>query len=241
MCFGLPGVHNLPLWEALRDSDPAHRRAPRAGRRVRRRRLRARGREARRRAHDHGPGAANTLAAVGEAWASRSPVLVIATDIPSGLRRPGATAACCTRRPTRRRGPRRSRSRDTAPSSAERSWPAAAGDVPEAVAQPHRPAYLGIATDLLAAEAPEARRQPRRRCRRPTAGSGGGRPAPAASARCCGPRAAPATPGRRSRASRNAWRRGHVHLRRGGRAAPWTRAWSACPRTRSRRPAVGRS
>ena len=36
-----------------------------------------------------GPGAANTMGAVGEAWASRSPVVVIATDIPSSLRRPG--------------------------------------------------------------------------------------------------------------------------------------------------------
>src|SRR3954453_20896605 len=36
-----------------------------------------------------GPGAANTLGAVGEAWASRSGVLVVATDIPTTLRRPG--------------------------------------------------------------------------------------------------------------------------------------------------------
>ena len=36
-----------------------------------------------------GPGAANTLGAVGEAWASRTPILVIATDIPSTLRREG--------------------------------------------------------------------------------------------------------------------------------------------------------
>jgi acetolactate synthase-1/2/3 large subunit len=36
-----------------------------------------------------GPGAANTLGAVGEAMASASPVLVIATDIPSTLRKPG--------------------------------------------------------------------------------------------------------------------------------------------------------
>src|ERR687898_322781 len=36
-----------------------------------------------------GPGAANTLGAVGEAWASRTPILVIATDIPTTLRRPG--------------------------------------------------------------------------------------------------------------------------------------------------------
>src|SRR5690606_8947559 len=36
-----------------------------------------------------GPDAANTLAAVGEAQASASPVLVIATDVPSTLRTPG--------------------------------------------------------------------------------------------------------------------------------------------------------
>ena len=36
-----------------------------------------------------GPGAANTLGAVGEAWAGRSPIVVVATDIPSTLRRQG--------------------------------------------------------------------------------------------------------------------------------------------------------
>jgi acetolactate synthase-1/2/3 large subunit len=36
-----------------------------------------------------GPGAANTVGAIGEAWASKSPVLLISTDIPSDLRRPG--------------------------------------------------------------------------------------------------------------------------------------------------------
>ena len=36
-----------------------------------------------------GPGAANTLGAVGEAWAGRSPIVVLATDIPSTLRRQG--------------------------------------------------------------------------------------------------------------------------------------------------------
>ena len=37
-----------------------------------------------------GPGAANTLAATGEAWASGSPLVVLATEISSHLRRPGA-------------------------------------------------------------------------------------------------------------------------------------------------------
>src|SRR3954465_9468736 len=83
VCFGLPGVHNLALWEALRDSPirlvgvrhgqtAAHAAAGSA---------RATGRLGVA-LTTTGPGAANTLAAVGEAWASRSPVLVIATDIP---------------------------------------------------------------------------------------------------------------------------------------------------------------
>src|SRR5215216_1950659 len=91
VAFGLPGVHNLPLWEALRESpirlvgvrheqaavyaaDGYARATGRLGVAL----------------TTTGPGAANTLGALGEAWASRSPVLVIATDIPSTLRRPGA-------------------------------------------------------------------------------------------------------------------------------------------------------
>src|SRR4051794_15230926 len=91
VCFGLPGVHNLPLWEALRASpirlvgvrheqtavyaaDGYARATGRLGVAL----------------TTTGPGAANTLGALGEAWASRSPVLVVATDIPSGLRRAGA-------------------------------------------------------------------------------------------------------------------------------------------------------
>ena len=55
--FGLPGVHNLPAWEALRTSlDPPRRRPPRAGRRLRGRRLRARHRQGRRRARHDRPG-----------------------------------------------------------------------------------------------------------------------------------------------------------------------------------------
>ena len=90
VCFGLPGVHNLALWEALRTSsirlvgvrheqaavyaaDGYARATGRLGVAL----------------TTTGPGAANTLGAVGEAFVSRSPVLVIATDIPSGLRREG--------------------------------------------------------------------------------------------------------------------------------------------------------
>ncbi|MCE6994010.1 thiamine pyrophosphate-binding protein [Saccharothrix sp. S26] len=88
--FGLPGVHNLPVWEALRTSgirlvgvrheqtavyaaDGYARATGRLGVAL----------------VTTGPGAANCLGATGEAYASGSPVLVIATDIPSTLRRPG--------------------------------------------------------------------------------------------------------------------------------------------------------
>src|SRR5215217_6786047 len=91
VAFGLPGVHNLALWEALRAS-------PIRLVGVRHEQAAAYAADGYARATGQlgvaltttGPGAANTLAAVGEAWASRSPVLVIATDIPSTLRRPGS-------------------------------------------------------------------------------------------------------------------------------------------------------
>src|SRR3954447_8700756 len=91
VAFGLPGVHNLALWEALRSS-------PIRLVGVRHEQAAAYAADGYARATGRlgvaltttGPGAANTLAAVGEAWASRSPVLVVATDIPSTLRRPGA-------------------------------------------------------------------------------------------------------------------------------------------------------
>src|SRR4051812_35826508 len=90
VAFGLPGVHNLALWEALRDS-------PIRLVGVRHEQTAAYAADGYARAGGRlgvaltttGPGAANTLAAVGEAWASRSPLLVVATDIPSRLRRPG--------------------------------------------------------------------------------------------------------------------------------------------------------
>ena len=90
VCFGLPGVHNLALWEALRESSIRL-----VG--VRHEQTAAYAADGYARATGRvgvaltttGPGAANTLGAVGEAWASRSPVLVIATDIPTTLRRPG--------------------------------------------------------------------------------------------------------------------------------------------------------
>lgn len=88
--FGLPGVHNLALWSAIARSEI--------------RLVTVRHEQAAAYAADGyarssgrvgvaltttGPGAANTLGAVGEAWAGRAPIVVVATDIPTTLRRPG--------------------------------------------------------------------------------------------------------------------------------------------------------
>src|SRR6186997_798037 len=88
--FGLPGVHNLALWDAVRRSSIRL-----VG--VRHEQTAAYAADGYARATGRlgvaltttGPGAANTLGAVGEAWAARSPMLVVATDIPAALRRPG--------------------------------------------------------------------------------------------------------------------------------------------------------
>ncbi|MCZ2847843.1 thiamine pyrophosphate-binding protein [Modestobacter sp. VKM Ac-2978] len=90
IAFGLPGVHNLAIWEA----------AAAAGLRligVRHEQTAVYAADGYARATGRlgvavvttGPGAANTLGATGEAMASGVPVLVVATDIPSTLRRPG--------------------------------------------------------------------------------------------------------------------------------------------------------
>ena len=108
VAFGLPGVHNLALWRALGDS-------PIRLVGVRHEQTAAYAADGYARAGGGlgvaltttGPGAANTLGAVGEAWASRSPILVIATDVPPRCGAPACGAARCTRRPTRRRCSRR--------------------------------------------------------------------------------------------------------------------------------------
>jgi acetolactate synthase-1/2/3 large subunit len=103
-----------------------------------------------------GPGAANAVAATGEAWACHSPVLVIATDIPSTLRRTGeyrgvlheTTDQASFFRPVTKRCLRVERVEDLAQTVVE------AGEL--ALQHPQRPVYLEIPTDLLSAQAPVA-------------------------------------------------------------------------------------
>ena len=88
--FGLPGVHNLSIWEALAETDIRL-----VG--VRHEQTAAYAADGYARATGKlgvalvttGPGAANTVTATGEAWTVGSPIMIIATDIPTTIRRPG--------------------------------------------------------------------------------------------------------------------------------------------------------
>ena len=145
--FGLPGVHNLPAWEALRES-------PIRLVGVRHEQAAVYAADGFARATGQlgvalvttGPGAANTLAATGEAWASGSPVLVVATDIPSTLRRPGQYRGVlheCT-----------DQAAMFAPvTKAQFAWPDVSEAIATALAVPQRPVYLEIPTDRLSAPA----------------------------------------------------------------------------------------
>jgi acetolactate synthase-1/2/3 large subunit len=156
VCFGLPGVHNLALWEALRDS-------PIRLVGVRHEQAAAYAADGYARATGRlgvaltttGPGAANTLGAVGEAWAARSPILVIATDIPSTLRRPGTYRGVLHETTDQGamfapvvKGVHRAH-------AADEVHAVSAAAVSDARTPPFRPVYLEVATDLLGADAPD--------------------------------------------------------------------------------------
>jgi len=153
VAFGLPGVHNLALWRELNGSpirlvgvrheqtagyaaDGYARASGRVGVAL----------------TTTGPGAANTLAAVGEAWASRQPIVVIATDIPQAARRHGvwrgvlheATDQAAMFMPVVKEAIR--------VRSAGEIGPAVARAAQTAIAPPARPVYVEIPTDLLDAE-----------------------------------------------------------------------------------------
>ncbi len=157
IAFGLPGVHNLPLWRELNGS-------PIRLVGVRHEQTAAYAADGYARASGRlgvaltttGPGAANTLAAVGEAWASRQPILVIATDIPSTARRPGvwrgvlheATDQAAMFMPVVKEAIR--------VHTADEIGPAVARAARTALEAPARPVYVEIPTDLLSAEAQPA-------------------------------------------------------------------------------------
>ncbi len=150
VAFGLPGVHNLSLWRALGGSSVRL-----VG--VRHEQTAAYAADGYARARGGlgvaltttGPGAANTLAAVGEAWASRQPVVVIATDVPTSVRRPGrwrgalheATDQGAMFAPVVKEVIRAA--------SAEEVGPAVERAARTALRAPRRPVYVEVPTDLL--------------------------------------------------------------------------------------------
>jgi thiamine pyrophosphate-dependent acetolactate synthase large subunit-like protein len=154
VAFGLPGVHNLALWRELNGS-------PIRLVGVRHEQTAAYAADGYARASGRlgvaltttGPGAANTLAAAGEAWASRQPIVVIATDIPSTARRHGvwrgvlheATDQAAMFMPVVKEAIR--------VHSPDEIGPAVARALRTALAPPARPVYVEIPTDLLSAEA----------------------------------------------------------------------------------------
>jgi len=154
--FGLPGVHNLAAWEALRAS-------PIRLVGVRHEQAAVYAADGYARANGRlgvalvttGPGAANTLGATGEAWASRSPVLVVATDIPTTLRMRGVHRGVlheCTDQPAMFAPV--TKATFTPQTFVELAF--AAMGAPEAAVQaPTRPVYLEIPTDLLGATGEE--------------------------------------------------------------------------------------
>ena len=152
--FGLPGVHNLPLWRALASS-------PIRLVGVRHEQTAVYAADGYARASGRlgvalvttGPGAANTLGATGEAMASGSPVLVIATDIPTTLRRPGVYRGVLheTRDQPAMFAPVTKRASTVV--DADALGADARSAATRALAAPTGPVYLGIPTDLLSAPA----------------------------------------------------------------------------------------
>jgi thiamine pyrophosphate-dependent acetolactate synthase large subunit-like protein len=157
LVFGLPGVHNLPIWKALSESDIRL-----VG--VRHEQTAVYAADGYARATGKlgvavvttGPGAANTLGATGEAMAAGSPVLVIATDIATALRREGVYGGTLheTRDQTAMFRPVTKAARMLAGAQEIAGASLDSGRV--ALSAPTGPVYLGVPTDLLSEEATAA-------------------------------------------------------------------------------------
>ena len=150
--FGLPGVHNLAAWKAFSASpvrlvgvrheqtagyaaDGYARATGRLGVAV----------------TTTGPGAANVVAATGEAWACHTPLLVIATDIPTTLRQEGAYRGVLHETVDQAGFFRPVTKAQLRVSSVEDLHDDVLRAGALAMEHPRRPVYLEIPTDLLSA------------------------------------------------------------------------------------------
>lgn len=161
IAFGLPGVHNMGIWphlgrEGIRVLGSRHeqgtvyaadgyaRATGRLGVAI----------------TTTGPGAANTIGAVGEAWSSKSPLLVISTDIPSTARRPGVYRGFvheCTDQPALFEPVTKATVVSRDPDDVAE---VIAGAAEQAMAPPRGPVYVEFPADFLEAPSNAAPRPP---------------------------------------------------------------------------------
>lgn len=148
--FGIPGVHNLGLWNAIAPGRPRiigvrHEQAAgyacdglyRATGQVGAALLTS------------GPGAANILAAFGEANMSYSPMLVLSSDVGTGLRRPGVTRGILHEMLDQGAMFRAFGASGVTATSADDAVAAVAAAVRRITTAPARPAYVGVPANLL--------------------------------------------------------------------------------------------
>ena len=151
--FGLPGVHNLAIWRALAES-------PIRLVGVRHEQTAAYAADGYARSSGKlgialvttGPGAANAVAATGEAWACGSPIVVIATDIPAALRRPGVYRGVLHETTDQARMFEPVTKAQLRVSDASLIAPMVRSAMQIAELPPSRPVYVEIPTDLLSAD-----------------------------------------------------------------------------------------
>ena len=162
--FGLPGVHNLPFWEDVNEDNTRGSGLRIIG--VRHEQTAAYAADGLARATGglgvalvtSGPGAANTLAAFGEASTSGVPIIVVASDVPERLRNrdhvrgllhespdPGAWFAPMAKAVLQPRSP-------------DEAVDAARTAIITALSHPRGPVYLGIPADVLSATGPSRRK-----------------------------------------------------------------------------------
>ncbi|HVQ18371.1 MAG TPA: thiamine pyrophosphate-binding protein, partial [Actinomycetes bacterium] len=161
--FGLPGVHNLAFWD---DLDEAGLRAD--GLRI----VGVRHEQAAAYAADglaratgglgvaivtSGPGAANTLAAFGEAAVSGVPLLVLASDVPEGQRDRMHPRGLLHESPDPGAWFRPQAKAVLQPTTPEAAVEAVVVAIETSLAAPRGPVYVGIPSDVLAALAPPPR------------------------------------------------------------------------------------
>ncbi len=153
VAFGLPGVHNLAAWSCF----------PGSGVRligVRHEQTAGYAADGYARATGRlgvaltttGPGAANIVTATGEAWACHSPLLVLATDIPTTLRRDGAYRGVLHETTDQASFFRPVTKAVVRIEQAEQLYEQVCLAGLRALQHPRRPVYVEIPTDLLSAQ-----------------------------------------------------------------------------------------